>query len=421
MLLKTKLRKVIKSEMIRTNISLNILHTKKNFWAGVALAAPFYAEFFSWYFAIFLALPLGLAIITKRPDIRLPSIAIFPMAVLILSHFLAIFYSQSKFQFQITKDLLIATFLLMVYIMSDDDALDGFLKTIMPLGIISAFLGIAKAALLDRGYVLGLILENCGYYPAGSALCVNYNNLGMIWLITAIACLRNGWWRLLPVLITAGLLSSSRRFIVLATMLPFVWIFLEGKTAVIKSVLVAGLIALLLNAVTDSESFERFRFGNEPYTVLFINNIDEIILTTNRSNPTAMLGTMTDGTLGTASRLDYWRLALDNIRWFPQGWQYHEDFSCSFSDCSDFHYPHMSIMSEWLIGGIVLGLTAIMFYLLPLFLVMRNKSVVHISILLFSLPYSLISGDTVFSLPIYLGCMLVALSSLPRKQYFIRT
>lgn len=397
------------------------------------MAAPFYAEFFSWFWAAALALPLLFMAVFKRGKLSLPNAAILPMLGLLLLHVAALGYSETRFEFQVIKDLITASFILSVYLLADEDTSDGFFSAVIPLGVITALLGLIKAGLLDRGYLVGVILDNCYYYPAGSALCVNYNNLGLLWLVAALGCLKNRWWLLLPILVAAGMLSSSRRFIVLAGILPFVWVVLQGIPAVTKSVLVAVMVLLTIYCVTDPASFERYRFGQEPYKVVFsfdnkdtrvsidtVSNADAIgeAVQINRSVPSAMLSTMADGTLGTASRLAYWDLALSSLGWVPQGWSYHEEFSCFFSSCTEFHYPHMSIMSEWIIGGFVFGMIAILFYVLPAWTVLRQKSTVHIALLMFAVPYSLISGDTVFSLPVYISCMLVALSSVPRKTQF---
>ncbi|MGB3290149.1 MAG: hypothetical protein WBA83_12830 [Burkholderiaceae bacterium] len=423
------------TEYYKNKQYLGFFH-RKGFWGGVAMAAPFYAEFFSWFWVAFMAVPLLFIVISQRIKIKYPPVAIAPMVSLLFLHVVALMYSETKFEHQVIKDVVTSTFLLVIYFLTDEDAIDGFFIAIIPLGVISALAGLIKAALLDRGYLIGAILENCYYYPAGSALCVNYNNLGLLWLVAILGCLKKRWWWFLPILVASGLLSSSRRFIVLVAFLPFVWILVEGKATIVKAAFVTALTTLLVYTVTNPNSFEKFRFGKEPYTIIFSLKSDTpkstspisapdsengydtgLIISINRSNPTAMLGTMTDGTLGTASRLSSWKLAFSNLSWLPQGWAHHKLFSCSFSRCSEFHYPHMSIMSEWLIGGVLFGLVAIIFYAWPLGLIIRQKSLVHITLIMGAMPYSLLSGDTVFSLPIYIASMLVALSSVPRKKF----
>lgn len=407
----------------------------KGFWGGVAMAAPFYAEFFSWYLVVVLFAPLFFFVVFHRDaKIAKPHLAIAPMVILLLLHLVALIYSDTNFEYQVIKDVIIASLLLVIYFLADDDVSDGFFVALIPLALVSALFGLVKAALLDRGYVIGFVLEGCSSYPAGSSLCVNYNNLGLLWLVASLGCLRNRLWVVLPILIAAGALSSSRRFIVLMVFLPFVWVLMCGKSALLKSALVAVLAASVIYLGTDPDQFERFQSEKKPYKVIFdfrepstdnknISTNDkglsadgaEISTWINRSTPSVMLGTMDDGTLGTASRLSYWRLAFHNLGWLPQGWSYHKLFSCSFSPCSDFHYPHMPVMSEWIIGGVLFGLVAVAFYAWPVWLVWRRRSILHISLFVFAMPYSLMSGDTVFSLPICIACFLVALSSVPRS------
>lgn len=413
-----------KEHGVRRSIDLNL---DKGFWGGVAMSAPFYAEFFSWRWAGLLAAPFFLLVLIFRKNIKPPHVAVLPMVALLLLHLAALGMTDTVFASQVVKDLIIASFLLFIYVLAGDDTAGGFFYSLVPLALITALLGLVKAGLLDRGYLLGFLIESCTYYPPGSALCVNYNNLGFMWLVGALGCLRKRLWWLLPVLIAAGALSSSRRFVVLMVFIPVVWVLLEGRSVLFKSLLVGFISAFLIYAVSDPASFQRYRFGVEPYRVLEFNldsnfaivqvlESSDSVPKINRSTPMAMLSTMADGTLGTESRLEYWKLGTSMMGWFPQGWSYHKVFSCSFSPCSEYNYPHNSIVTEWIIGGVVFGLVAIAFYAWPFLLIWRTKSVVEISIFLFSVPYSLMSGDTVFSLPACIACMLVALSAARKKE-----
>jgi hypothetical protein len=60
----------------------------------------------------------------------------------------------------------------------------------------------------------------------------------------------------------------------------------------------------------------------------------------------------------------------------------------------------------------------LMFYFWPAWSIWRNKSLWGLILIIVAMPYSLISGDTVFSHPLYLACMLAALSAVPRKSLF---
>lgn len=388
----------------------------KGFLGGVAMATPFYAEFFSWRGVVLLAVPLFVLLLLRREKITPPPLAILPMVSLLALHAVALVFSHTMFADQVFKDLVVASFLLFVYVLADEDMLAGFFSALVPLALATALLGLVKAALLDRGYLLGFILEGCAYYPAGSALCVNYNNLGLLWLVAALGCVKTRFWWAIPFLIAAGALSSSRRFIVLMVFLPFIWILIQGRSAVVKSAIVTVFSVLLIYTVSDPASFEKFRYGDVAYTVLSIGDMVGIDgLTINRSTPEAMLSTMADGSGGAGSRIKFWRLGLSMVSWYPQGWAYHQVFSCAFSPCAMFHYPHMPVIAEWIIGGVLFAVVALAFYVWPFWCVLRERQILPIVLFLFALPYSLISGDTVFSLPICLACMFVALSCVPRR------
>jgi len=390
------------------------------------MAAPFYAEFFSWRWTILLAVPFFLYSLVSRQRIIRPPWAILPMFLLLGLHAAALVFTTTPFADQVIKDLLIASFLLFVFILSDKNMLAGFFCVLIPLALVTAILGLLKAALLDRGYLLGFILDGCSNYPAGSALCVNYNNLGFMWLVAALGCIRTRFWWVIPILIAAGALSSSRRFVILAMFLPFLWVALQGWYAAAKAILSVFLSIFLVNIASDPDSFEKYRFGSEPYKVVSLTGLGAILfpidratpesklstmlIPINRATPDAMLGTMADGTIGTASRLEFWTLGASMISWIPHGWSYHEVFACRFSACTEFHYPHMTIISEGLIGGALFALVAIGFFAWPFLQILLDRQLFPVFLFFFAVPYALISGDTVLSLPACISCMLVALS-----------
>lgn len=391
---------------------------EKSFLAGVAMAAPFYADFFSWRWVALLAAPLFVVLLMRRERLKRPPLEILPFVVLLALHVIALVFSHTVFSGQVVKDLVIASFLLAVFVIAGKDMLSGFFSALIPLALGTALLGLLKAGLLDRGYLIGFILDGCSAYPAGSALCVNYNNLGFLWLVAALGCIRTRFWWCIPFLLAAGALSSSRRFILLMGFVPVIWILIQGRPALIRLLGVVIATGFLLFFIPDASSFENFRHGATPYKVLEFNgevSRENNEARINRSGPAVMLGTMADGTLGTSTRLDFWRLGASMVSWAPQGWRYHEVFSCTFSPCTDFHYPHMPVISEWLIGGALFALVGIAFYAWPFWLLLRERHLLPVVLFVLAMPYALISGDTVFSLPICISCMLVALSTVQRR------
>ncbi len=404
---------------------------RKNFLGGVAMASPFYADFFSWQWVVLLAAPLFVALLIRRERLETPPLEILPFVLLLAVHVVALMLSYTVFSGQVVKDLVIASFLLAVFVVAGKDMLAGFFSALIPLALGTAFLGLLKAGLLDRGYLIGFILDECSAYPAGSALCVNYNSLGFLWLVAALGCIKTRFWWCIPFLLAAGALSSSRRFILLMSFVPVVWILIQGRPALVRVLGVVIATGFLLFFIPDASSFENFRHGATPYKVLELSGevgrankevgrVNKEVgrvnkeVRINRSGPAVMLGTMADGTLGTSTRLDFWRLGASMVSWAPQGWHYHEVFACTFSPCVDFHYPHMSVISEWLIGGALFALVAIAFYAWPFWSILRGRRLFPVALFVLAMPYALISGDTVFSLPICISCMLVALGAVQR-------
>lgn len=395
---------------------------QRGFWAGVALASPVYAEFVPWVWTTILVAPLVILVLTQRERVGLPPVSIAPMLAMFLLHLTALGFSHTDFQQTVIKDLVIALLLLLIFLFADRRSFDGFMFAVIPVATVAAIAGLAKAALQDRGYLVGYILDSCYYYPAGSSLCVNYNNLGLVWMIAILGCIKFRWLVLIPILLAAGALVGSRRFLLLMMLLPFVWLFYHKWKGFVPLAVISLSSFLLLNVVSDPDSFERFRFGAEPYTVILpsidpnANALDGGHVSINRAIPSAMLGTLADGTFGTASRLDLWGLGVAQLGWLPQGWAYHEVFSCQFSDCTQFIYPHASILSAWIAGGVVFGIVALLFYAWPIMAVWQRGDFIPLVLTVFAVCYSLISGDTVFSLPVALGSMLVGLSSIERTE-----
>jgi hypothetical protein len=123
-----------------------------------------------------------------------------------------------------------------------------------------------------------------------------------------------------------------------------------------------------------------------------------------------MLGTINaDSEYGAGARIDRWKLGAQGLTIAGSGFDYHTEFSCKFTKCREVDYPHMPVISEWLIGGVVAGLAAIGFYAGLLWAAWRRRAVIPTAALLVTMPYSLISGDTLFSLPQMMAVGMVVL------------
>lgn len=56
-----------------------------------------------------------------------------------------------------------------------------------------------------------------------------------------------------------------------------------------------------------------------------------------------------------------------------------------------------------------------LFYVCPIVSIWQRGDLISLALVITAMPYSLISGDIVFSLPVTLSCMLVGLSSVGRS------
>ena len=393
---------------------------RRGFWAGVALAAPFFALFVSWKFAAVLFVPFAVSVIVTRPRIsRVPPVLM--LAVLLgLVHALGLYFTDTPFAYQVFKDLCIFVFLLGIFLLAGDDATDGFFAAIVPLGVVAAVLGLVKMAMLERGYLFGPLLDamsasgTCSAYPSGtSPLCVDYNLLGLLWLVAIIGAMKSRWWPVAAILLAAGLLCGSRRFILLAPFLPIAWLLFERRKALVKIAAVAAIGFVLTLAVSDSKQYGRHQSGELSWTVVDWTGVRPTgdLQGPNRTYADTMVGTMSaDTAYGFGARIQRWKLGAQNLKIVGSGFEYHTEFSCKFAECKGLDYPHMPVISEWLIGGVVAGVAAIGFYAALLWEIWkRRRETILIGALLAAIPYSLISGDTIFSLPQMMAAAMVVL------------
>jgi hypothetical protein len=134
-----------------------------------------------------------------------------------------------------------------------------------------------------------------------------------------------------------------------------------------------------------------------------------------------LLGTMgADQAYGSESRAEKWKMGmrlLEERVWLGGiGFAYHQAFSCRFTACDRLDYPHFPILSEWLVGGIAGAVVAVAIYVLLFRSIWRSgwdgwksgSSAVAVAVL----PYALLSGDTLFSIPQFIIVCLLAQSQL---------
>ena len=385
---------------------------ERDFWIAFILSYPFYADYLSWWF---LLPPTLILFVQVFKNIRIEYdkfLYTCPLIIIIFFHLLALVFSNTPFAYQVLKDCLISGILICAFLFAEKNLIRYFSFFVIPIALVTAILGLGKVYLLENGYLFGPLLENCSTYPIGSALCVNYNNAGMLWLVASILCAQRNNWVILPIIIVAGVLSGSRRFLLLMPLVPVVWILVACWSQKLKFTFCVLATIILYSVIVNPALTERVRTGALPYKVLFSEtreiDFDQINERINPTYTTVVLGTMTDGTFGTSSRLNLWKYGYSMVGFLPQGWMYHSKFSCKFSACNEFHYPHLPILSEWIIGGIFGAIVSLWLYLSSFYRSYLADSPINLCLFLAVLPYTLISGDTILSLPTCLAVMMLS-------------
>ena len=419
-----------------TNIANRVHRLITDHWRGALLAVPFLSfqlpgigskSFFLLAVPSLILLFVQIRLVSFRQFINWPALSSFG---LIFVNMYALVAGETTYIRQVFFEIATALMLLTVFFAPRAEAnatklFTGFLIAIVPFAAVTAAIGVFKSYLLNNGFVLDLFLDSCGtFYPQGSALCGDYNLYGLLLIVALIGVgakaslpTTNKSNALIATLITllmvAGLFAGSRRFLVL---FPFIGLFLMllfRKDGIWK-VIVLSVVPTVTSAVLYLGTWQS-RPPPPPYGIFTIHNFVNSISWRNQKirqvqtrmvDPISMGSTFDDGALGAGSRIQRWRLGWDLLKnkWLTGvGFEYHKVFSCRFSSCLSIDYPHFTIISSWLAGGITGLAIAIFFYagvLREIILSVRLKTNFAASgIAVAALPYSLFSGDTILSLP----------------------
>jgi hypothetical protein len=435
--------------------------------AGMAIATPFAAATLPYpWFLLSLIVTIPFVVHYARNGIHLPKIGSIPLGVwllllLCLFHVHGVWRSYSPFESRVLVDILIVAAGLGVFLLGwserDDSSamLKGFFAALVPFTVVMATIGLVKAALLQRGILLGFILARYpDQYPPGSSLRSDINLFGLSMLVAGLGLASSRYEGKdsryktifqalgLAVIVAAGMLSESRRFIVLATLIPIVWLVqklsVNSKYDLRKKVLIPvigligaiGVLFWVIHSQAPIETAVVLNFPGMPPSVASQKqdpsgteyegkpeNQDLTVRKTDFTMIFRLLGTLgADQAYGFESRIEKWRLGIRLLKegaWLRgMGFAYHEVFSCRFADCEILDYPHLPILSEWLVAGVPGVMTALAIYFLLFQSIWRSgrdgwKSGLS-AIALATIPYSLISGDTIFSIPQFIIICLLA-------------
>ncbi len=234
-------------------------------------------------------------------------------------------------------------------------------------------------------------------------------------------------------LISAGLAIGSRRFLLLLPLLivilpVLVWHFRSFSQAVLEGVGIAvvfGVSWVTLSLIAAPEEFEKFRFGEESFTVIFdfweaqSGAMLQGVYLPNRAYPDVILGTIDQNSLD--SRIERWKFGIEQFRSAPfwgGGFNYQELFSERFVKGTFLDYPHLPLMSEALIGGVPLFLLGLAIYVLLSLGAARSiwsGEAVGLGLMYIGASgVAIISGDTMLSISIWVTVSLT-LAAVTRR------
>lgn len=436
----------------------------RGFLAGVALSAPFVADAFPTWVAPLFVLPLLVDILLRgvrlRPFFHLTPIVLI-MGALATLHLGALAMGTTPFVSDVIGNLIRCGGAVGIVLLASDPEdspemmIKGFLAALAITAVPIALAGLVKYALQLHGILFGSLINSCfGRYPQGTTFCGDYNLFGLYLGGAAIGVSTfmlqskgKARWTILfilgvslSIILAAGLFAGSRRFAALAFLVAVYWganlVFSPART------IRAGIIPLLLtitlslylaaprdkiadeNAVTVEQIVAPWIGALQPLSP------QEIVKTRTSTNeagnskvlaardisPAALASTFDDN-YGFGSRIEKlklgWRMVQEKGYLLGSGFRYHEIFSCKFVACEFIDYPHAPILSAWVAFGVVGLILALAFYgvtgvnilLAGKVGILSGASLMAVAVM----PFSLLSGDTIFSLPhTLIGALLVA-------------
>ncbi|NPV05203.1 MAG: hypothetical protein HPY67_10780 [Syntrophaceae bacterium] len=394
---------------------------------------------------------------------RVPAI-VWTVLLLGLFHLYGLWSGPTPFWTRVVVDMGIVALGVGVFLLgraetdaSGNEMLEGFFAALIPFVFVTAVVGLVKAALLERGILVGFVYALYPeQYPTGSSLRGDINLFGLSMLVAGLGLVANSFDRngspkrtvfrilALALIVSAGLLTESRRFLILSLLIPTLWLALTfmlvpRRRFVVKVLLpVAGLlcaIGALFWIIQSPAPFQKVTVMHFPgipqdgaagkmeaASAPPEENPARPGITVRQTDPATiyrLLGTMAaNQAYGFESRAEKWRLGaslLEERAWLGGiGFAYHRTFSCRFAACGSLDYPHFPILSEWLVSGIAGAVAAVAIYVLLFRSIWRSgwdgwksgSSALAVAVL----PYSLLSGDTLFSIPQFIIICLLAQS-----------
>lgn len=397
--------------------------TVRAYLVGGALAAPFVANPLpSNAWALVVVVPLALHVL--RFGIARPSVT--PLAVLIgfiaMQHFAHLLMGPTPFWKDVLRDIVMALGAVAIVLTTDMRRslrlLDGFFSVVVLVAAVSAALGTAKFAMLGFGILVPFLVDTCGVaYPQGSVLCGDYNLYGLLLIVGGLGIVRHlaerpTCWAVtaLAVIVIALMLTGSRRAILCAPLILVYWIFLAHRAQALRTTF--PFLALILAIAMGTAALPGFDLPKKDVPAIAgrsdvpdVASRRDFVIRDNSVGALTTTFTAEEG-YGLGSRTERWQLAWTLIQrdWTRGiGFRYHDVFSCRFVACKHIDYPHAPILSAWIAGGLQGLVIALAFYGLLAWLMWRagwaGLTTGATPVMLAVLPFTVISGDTVLSIP----------------------
>lgn len=446
----------------------------RGFLSGVALTAPFLANPLPTWAAALVVLPLLADILLRGVRLR-PFFRVTPLVLIVCSlaalHVGALLMGTTPFVADVMYNLIWCGGAVGIVLLASDPEdspemmIWGFSTVLVLTATPIAIAGIAKYALQLNGVLFGSLINSCfGRYPQGTTLCGDYNLFGLYLGVAAIGASalmmrlqnKNRWAIFalgvcLAAILVAGLFAGSRRFAALAALVALYWsvgLFSFRRRAIRACVLpliltacmswylaaprdeiadeatvtVAQVIASWVGSPQSPSPQEIAASRTPPQGTYGPGEV----LAARDVSPTALASTFEDN-YGFGSRVEKlrlgWQMVQEDGYLLGRGFSYHEAFSCKFVNCEFIDYPHAPILSAWIAFGVIGLAIAVSFYLSIGFNVLlagKEGILTGASLVaLATLPYSLLSGDTIFSLPhTLIGALLVSVAARNATSIF---
>lgn len=300
-------------------------------------------------------------------------------------------------------------------------------SAVIIVSMISVF-AYLKFLVWKDGYIIDFLIKNqtLTYYPQGTSLVgdINFFSLTLLicsflsfslWRKSSAVSTQIIWMAFFILPLGIGFLAGSRRFFLLALTLTPILLFLMAKfdTNLIFKKVISFFIAcsLIIGAYYFINGIANISYYVGLFTDLsptedtwfsYFNTYSTLI------SPNQYFGL--------DARIVRWYYALDLINFNTiltgNGFHYINKFSCYFSSCSAFDYPHAPILSSILYGG-AFGLFS--YLILISFLIFISVKLLFFSksyfewglVLLSTIIFTSISGNSLLSMPVLFSATII--------------